>query len=74
MYPVPVKSGKSPWLVWLSGLSADLRTKGLLIQFLVRAHGWVSGQVPSRRHVRGNHVLLFLSLSFSLPAPLSKNK
>ena len=24
--------------------------------------------------VRGNHTLMFLSLSFSLPSPLSKNK
>ena len=34
----------------------------------------VAGQVPSREHVRGNHTLMFLSLSFSLPSPLSKNK
>ena len=27
-----------------------------------------------KRHMRGNHTLLFLSLSFSLPSPLSKNK
>ena len=27
-----------PWLVWLSGLSASLQTKGLLVQFLGRAH------------------------------------
>ena len=32
------------------------------------------GQVPSRRQVRGNHILMFLFLSFSLPSPLSKNK
>ena len=33
-------------------------------------------QVPSRGHVRGNHTLMFLSLSFSLPSrsPKSKNK
>ena len=29
-------------------------------------------QVPSVGHARGNHTLLFLSLSFSLPFPLSK--
>ena len=27
------KSGSKPWLVWLSGLSAGLQTKGLLVQF-----------------------------------------
>ena len=35
------------WLVWLSGLSASLRTKGSLVRFPVRAHAWVVGQVPS---------------------------
>ena len=35
---------------------------------------WVAGQVPSRGHERGNHTLTFLSLSFSFPSPLSKNK
>ena len=34
-----------PWLVWLSGLSAGLRTERSLVQFLVRAHAWVVGQV-----------------------------
>ena len=42
-----------PWLVWLSGLSADLRTKGSLVRFPVRAHAWVSGQVPSWGCIRG---------------------
>ena len=54
---------EEPWLVWLSGLSTGLRTKGLLVRFPVRAHAWVVGQVPSRGPVRGNHTLLFLSLS-----------
>ena len=35
------------WLVWLSELSASLRTKGLLVPFPVGAHAWVVGQVPS---------------------------
>ena len=39
-----------------------------------RAQAWVVGQVPSGWCVRGNHTLMFLSLSFSLPSPLSKNK
>ena len=32
-----------PWLVWLRGLSASLQTKGLPVQFPVRAHAWVVG-------------------------------
>ena len=43
-----VKIDIRPWLVWLSGLSAGLWTKGLPVQFPVRAHAWVVGQVPSR--------------------------
>ena len=41
---------------------------------LVRAHAWAVGQVPSGGRVRVNHTLMFLSLSFSLPSPLFKNK
>ena len=63
-----------PWLVWLSELSTGPWTKGSLVQFPVRAHAWVTGQVSSSRHMRGNHTLKFLSLFFSLPSPLSKNK
>ena len=58
-----------PWLVWLSGMSAGLRTKGSLVQFPVRAHAWVAGQVL-RGHGRDNHTLMLLSLSFSLLLPL----
>ena len=60
-----VKNYKKPWLVWLSGLSTGLCIKGSPVQFPVRAHAWGSGQVPSRGRVRGNHTLIFLSLSFS---------
>ena len=34
------------WPVWLRGLSISLQTERLLVQFLVRAHAWVVGQVP----------------------------
>ena len=34
-----------PWLVWLSGLSVDLRTERLLVRFPFRVHTWVVGQV-----------------------------
>ena len=61
----------SPWLMWLSELSAYLQTKGLLVQFPVRAHAWVVGQIPSRGHVTDNHILVSLSIS---PSLLSKNK
>ena len=63
-----------PWLVWLSGLRAALRTKGSLVRFPVRAQAWVVGQVPSRGHSRENHALMFLFLSFSFLFPLSKNE
>ena len=59
---------KLPWLVWLSGLSDSLRIKGLPVRFSVRAHAWVSGQVPSRGRMRGNHTVMFRSLSFSFPS------
>ena len=68
------KSSLKPWLEWLSGLSTGLQSKGSLVRFPVRAHAWVVGQIPSREHMRGNHTLMFLSLSFSLPSPLKVNK
>ena len=49
-----------------------LWTKGFWVRFPVRAHAWLAGQAPSRGRRRGNHTLLFLSFSFSLPFPLSK--
>ena len=52
-----------PWLLWLSGLSASLKTKGSPVCLAVRAHAWVVGQVPSGGCARGNHTLKFLSLS-----------
>ena len=60
--------------MWLSGLSTGLGTKGLLVQFPVRAHAWVAGQVSSGGRMRGNHALMFLYFSFFLLSPLSKNK
>ena len=44
------------------------------VGFPVRAHTWVASQVPRRGRVRGNYILMFLSLSFSFLSPLSKNK
>ena len=57
-----------PWLVWLSGLNTGLRTKGSPVWFPVRAHAWVVSQVPSMRHVRGNHTLMFPSLLPPFPS------
>ena len=51
-----------------------LLSKGSQVRFPVGAHAWVAGQVLGGEHVRGNHTLMFLSLSFSLPSPISKNK
>ena len=56
-------SQNTPWLVWLSGSSTSLQNKGWLVQFPVRAHAWVAGLVPGGGHVKGNHMLMFLSLS-----------
>ena len=55
-------------------IECRLRTKGSLVGFPVRPHAWGVGQVPNWGCVRGNHTLMFLSPSFSLLPPLSKNK
>ena len=47
-------------------------SKGHQFDSQSRAHDCVAGQVPSRGRMRGNHTLMFLSLSFS-PLPHSKN-
>ena len=71
--PEPISKRKTQaWLVWLSGLGAGLRTKGLQVLFPVRPHAWVACQVPSRAHTRGNCTLMSLSLSFSLLSALYK--
>ena len=38
------------------------------------AHVWDKGHIPSGGWGRGNHTLMFLSLSSSFPSPLSKSK
>ena len=70
-----------PWLVWLSGMSTSLWTKRSPIQFPVRAHSWVVGQVPSwgtceRQliNVSLTHWCFSPSFSFSLPLSLKINK
>ena len=63
-----------PWLVWLRGLTASLRTEGSQVRSAGGAHALAVGQAPSRGPLRGNYTWMFLSLSFSLSSPLSKNK
>ena len=72
------KIANEPWLVWLSGLSAGLQTERSPVQFLVRAHAWVTGQVPSGGRARGNQSMYLLHITVSLPlflpSHLSKSK
>ena len=56
--------------MWLSQLGIVLQSKRSLVQFPVRTQAWVADQVPSRGHARGNHTLMVLSLSSSLPLSL----
>ena len=51
--------------MWLSWLSLVPQSERSLVQFPVRAHAYIA-------ELRGNWSM-FLSLSFSLPFPLSKN-
>ena len=56
------------WVVWLSGLSADLQTERSPVRFPVRTHAWVAGQVPSWEYVRVNR---WMHLSHTdVPLPL----
>ena len=59
--------------MWLSGLSTGLRTERLPVQFPVRAHDWVAGQVPrwGRATVRCFSFSLFLP---PFPSLKTKNK
>ena len=61
-----------PWLVWLGGFCDRL-----LVQILVKAYAWLVGQAPSGVMQKAtdqcvSFTLVFLSLSPSLPSPLSK--
>ena len=53
-------------------IECHLRIKGSPVQFPVRAHVWVAGQVPSRGHSRQPHI--GVSLSSSLPHSLKINE
>ena len=56
-----------PWLVWLSGSSAGLQIKRLLVQFPVRTRAWGVGQVPSWGQARGNQSVYLSHIDVSLP-------
>ena len=51
------------WLVWLSGLSAGLRTKSSPVWFPVKEHAWVVGRVPGWGCVRGNQSMFLVYVS-----------
>ena len=74
---VSINKNIQPWLLWLSGLGVVPQTKRSPVQFLIRAHAWVVGHILVGE-VRSNQLMFFLhidvSLPFSLPFPLSKNK
>ena len=63
-------AGVSQWL------NTGLQSKGSLVQFPVRAHAWVAGQVPSRGDTQGatTHWCFSPSLSPSLPLSLKINE
>ena len=72
-------NNKQPWPVSLSWLGIVLQCKRLLVQFLVTAHAWVAGLIPSEGTYKRQQIDVSLSHrcfspSFSLPFPLSKNK
>ena len=54
--------------MWLDGLIAGLQNRESLVQFLVRAHAWVAGQVAGEVHERQPHTDVSLPL-FLLPFP-----
>ena len=61
-----------PWLVWTSGLSACLWTERSLVQFPVKEHIWVVGQVSIWGHEGDNPFMHYSHIDVSLP--LSKIK
>ena len=59
---------------WIEGPPASRKVAGSILD---RSRAWVAGQVPSWGHATGDQLFLShisVSLSFSLPFPLSKNK
>ena len=48
-------------------LSTSLQTEGSPVRFLVRAHAWVAGQVPSWGRARDNWLMYLSLIDVSLP-------
>ena len=70
-----LKASCWPWLVWLSGLSASLRTKGSSVQFSVYGTCLGCSQVPSRGVCeRQPHIDVSLPLFLSPFPSLKINK
>ena len=67
---------KTPQVLSLAGVAQRIECwpMNLKITSSIPSQGTcrVVGQVPSRGLMRGNHTLMFLSLSFSLPFSLKK--
>ena len=57
---------------WIECWPVNRRVAGS-IPSLTLPHAWVAGQVRSRGCMRGNHTLIFPSLSYSLPLSLKIN-
>ena len=71
---------KSIWLTALAGVAQwiECRPVNQRVAGLIPSQGLClgcqPGQVPSAGRVRSNHILMFLSLSFSFPSLLKINK
>ena len=50
-----------------SWLGVILQSERSPVQFLVGAHAWVAGLVPSWGHVRGNGLMFLSHINVSLP-------
>ena len=70
---IGIKNNNSALAGIAQWIERELQTEGLLVRFPIRAHAWVAGPGPQwGPHEKQPHV--DISLSFSLPSPLSKNK
>ena len=60
--------------MWLSGLGVTLQTYTSLVRFPVRAHVWVSGQVPQQEACEEQSTHVSLPLFLTLPVSLKISK
>ena len=68
------KKKKDTWLMGLVDWVPACEPKDRWFESQSRAPAQVVGQGSNGGSVRSNHTSMCLSLSFSLPSPLSKNK